>query len=63
MPPFISWESSSSSKPPPNADLKQRAHTDPLGLYGIPVDGNDVVAIYRVAQEAIHRARRGVVLR
>jgi TPP-dependent pyruvate/acetoin dehydrogenase alpha subunit len=43
-----------------NADLSSARHTDPLGLYGIPVDGNDVVAIYRVAQEAIHRARRGV---
>jgi pyruvate dehydrogenase E1 component alpha subunit len=41
-------------------DLSSARHTDPLGLYGIPVDGNDVVAIYRVAQEAIHRARRGV---
>jgi TPP-dependent pyruvate/acetoin dehydrogenase alpha subunit len=43
-----------------DADLSSARNTDPLGLYGIPVDGNDVVAIYRVAQEAIHRARRGV---
>lgn len=43
-----------------DANLSSARHTDPLGLYGIPVDGNDVVAIYRVAQEAIHRARRGV---
>jgi TPP-dependent pyruvate/acetoin dehydrogenase alpha subunit len=43
-----------------NADLSNAKHTEPLGLYGIPVDGNDVVAIYRVAQEAIHRARRAV---
>lgn len=43
-----------------DADLSSARHTDPLGLYGIPVDGNDVVAIYRVAQEAIHRARRGI---
>ena len=43
-----------------DADLSGARHTDPLGLYGIPVDGNDVVAVYRVAQEAIHRARRGV---
>ncbi|HEY3990463.1 MAG TPA: thiamine pyrophosphate-dependent enzyme [Acidobacteriaceae bacterium] len=42
------------------ADLSSAHNTQPLGLYGIPVDGNDVVAIYRVAQEAIHRARRGV---
>jgi acetoin:2,6-dichlorophenolindophenol oxidoreductase subunit alpha len=43
-----------------NADLSNARHTEPLGLYGIPVDGNDVIAIYRVAQEAIHRARRAV---
>jgi TPP-dependent pyruvate/acetoin dehydrogenase alpha subunit len=41
-------------------DLSSAKHTDPLGLYGIPVDGNDVIAIYRVAEEAILRARRGV---
>jgi hypothetical protein len=43
-----------------DADLSSARHTEPLGIYGIPVDGNDVIAIYRVAQEAIHRARRGV---
>jgi hypothetical protein len=43
-----------------DAELSSARNTEPLGLYGIPVDGNDVVAIYRVAQEAIHRARRGV---
>jgi TPP-dependent pyruvate/acetoin dehydrogenase alpha subunit len=43
-----------------DADLSGARSTEPLGLYGIPVDGNDVVAIYRVAQEAILRARRGV---
>jgi dehydrogenase E1 component len=42
------------------ADVSSARHTEPLGLYGIPVDGNDVIAIYRVAQEAIQRARRGV---
>lgn len=42
------------------ADVSSARHTEPLGLYGIPVDGNDVVAIYRVAHEAIQRARRGV---
>ena len=42
------------------ANVSSARQTDPLGLYGIPVDGNDVIAIYRVAQEAIHRARRGV---
>jgi TPP-dependent pyruvate/acetoin dehydrogenase alpha subunit len=29
------------------------------GFPGITVDGNDVVAVYRVAREAIHRARTG----
>jgi TPP-dependent pyruvate/acetoin dehydrogenase alpha subunit len=43
-----------------DADVSSARHTEPLGIYGIPVDGNDVIAIYRVAQEAIHRARRGV---
>jgi TPP-dependent pyruvate/acetoin dehydrogenase alpha subunit len=43
-----------------DSDLSSARNTKPLGIYGIPVDGNDVVAIYRVAQEAIHRARRGV---
>ncbi len=30
-----------------------------LGLPVIPVDGNDVVAVYRVAQESLIRARQG----
>ncbi len=38
-------------------DLSQRAHT--YGFPGITVDGDDVVAIFRVAQESIHRARSG----
>jgi TPP-dependent pyruvate/acetoin dehydrogenase alpha subunit len=41
------------------ADLSSARRTEPLGLYGIPVDGNDVIALYRVAQESIQRARRG----
>jgi TPP-dependent pyruvate/acetoin dehydrogenase alpha subunit len=43
-----------------HAEVSSAKNTEPLGIYGIPVDGNDVVAIYRVAQEAIQRARRGV---
>lgn len=43
-----------------DAELSNARNTQPLGLYGIPVDGNDVIAIYRVTQEAMHRARRGV---
>ncbi|MFC5864013.1 thiamine pyrophosphate-dependent dehydrogenase E1 component subunit alpha [Acidicapsa dinghuensis] len=38
-------------------DLSVKAHS--YGFPGITVDGNDVVAVYRVAQEAINRARRG----
>jgi TPP-dependent pyruvate/acetoin dehydrogenase alpha subunit len=43
-----------------DADVSSARLTEPLGLYGIPVVGNDVIAVYRVAQEAIQRARRGV---
>jgi TPP-dependent pyruvate/acetoin dehydrogenase alpha subunit len=43
-----------------DSELSSAAHTNASGICGIPVDGNDVVAIYRVAQEAIQRARRGV---
>jgi hypothetical protein len=42
------------------SELSSAAHTNAIGICGIPVDGNDVVAIYRVAQEAIQRARRGI---
>src|SRR5437763_546481 len=38
-------------------DLSVKAQA--YGFPGITVDGNDVVAVYRVAQEAIHRARIG----
>ncbi len=38
-------------------DLSQRAHE--YGFPGIPVDGDDVVAVFRVTQESIHRARNG----
>ena len=39
----------------PDISVKAQAY----GFPGITVDGNDVVAVYRVAQEAIARARRG----
>ncbi len=42
-----------------DADVSGPRHTHTLGLPGIPVDGNDVIAVYRVAQEAVTRARRG----
>lgn len=35
------------------------ANSQPLSLPAFNVDGNDVVAVYRVAQEAIRRARQG----
>ena len=40
-------------------DVSGPRHTDKLGLPGIPVDGDDVIALYRVTQEAMTRARRG----
>ena len=40
-----------------NSDARQRAAT--YGIPGIAVDGGDVVAMWRVAQESIHRARAG----
>lgn len=43
-----------------DSNLSDAAQTDKCGVIGIPVDGNDVVAIYRVAQESFQRARRGV---
>jgi pyruvate dehydrogenase E1 component alpha subunit len=38
-------------------DLSVKAQA--YGIPGITVDGNDVIAVYRVASEAIHRARNG----
>ncbi len=38
-------------------DLRDRAEA--YGIPGITVDGNDVVAVWRVTQESIHRARSG----
>jgi TPP-dependent pyruvate/acetoin dehydrogenase alpha subunit len=38
-------------------DLRDRAEA--YGFPGITVDGNDVVAVWRVTQESIHRARSG----
>lgn len=42
---------------PGNEDIAPRAHD--YGLPGITVDGEDVVAVYRVVSEAISHARRG----
>jgi len=38
-------------------DLRDRAEA--YGIPGITVDGNDLVAVWRVTQESIHRARSG----
>lgn len=40
-----------------NDDLRDRAEA--YGFPGITVDGNDIVAVWRVTQESIHRARNG----
>jgi acetoin:2,6-dichlorophenolindophenol oxidoreductase subunit alpha len=47
-----------SSKPRARGE-KIAVKAEELGLPTIPVDGNDVVAVYRVASEAISRARQG----
>jgi TPP-dependent pyruvate/acetoin dehydrogenase alpha subunit len=55
---FIERDSLSvKSKGPKGSVPKFRA--EDFGFPGIPVDGHDVVAVYRVAHEAIQRARRG----
>jgi pyruvate dehydrogenase E1 component alpha subunit len=40
-----------------SADISPRVAA--FGIPGVAVDGNDVVAVYRVAQAAVARARRG----
>lgn len=40
-----------------DSDLRDRAEA--YGFPGITVDGNDVIAVWRVTQESIHRARSG----
>jgi pyruvate dehydrogenase E1 component alpha subunit len=40
-----------------NGDLRDRAEA--YGFPGITVDGSDIVAVWRVTQESIHRARTG----
>jgi len=40
-----------------DGDLRDRAEA--YGFPGITVDGNDIVAVWRVTQESIHRARSG----
>ena len=37
----------------------QRDRAEAYGIPGITVDGNDIVAVWRVTQESIHRARSG----
>jgi TPP-dependent pyruvate/acetoin dehydrogenase alpha subunit len=49
---FLRW---SAAKQPASRQPKTDSHGFPV----IPVDGNDVVAVYRVATESIAHARRG----
>jgi TPP-dependent pyruvate/acetoin dehydrogenase alpha subunit len=52
------WDVSRQSQGPSDSgDLRDRSQS--YGFPGITVDGDDVVAIYRVVQESIHRARGG----
>ena len=63
LPVIFVVESGRSSAPPSQEwfsseeHLSQRAHD--YGFPGITVDGEDVVAVFRVTQESIHRARTG----
>jgi TPP-dependent pyruvate/acetoin dehydrogenase alpha subunit len=41
----------------PHPDIYRRAAG--YGIPGVSLDGNDVLAVYQAAQEAVHRARRG----
>ena len=41
------------------ATWTRSALCEDLGFPGVVVDGGDVVAVWRVAQESIHRARNG----
>jgi TPP-dependent pyruvate/acetoin dehydrogenase alpha subunit len=42
-----------------NSDFAVRELAHAAGMPGVTVDANDVVAVYRVAQESIHRGRAG----
>ena len=44
---------------PVNSDEDLRDRAEAYGFPGITVDGNDIVAVWRVTQESIHRARSG----
>ncbi len=47
------------TKPVRGTSFSTSAHATALGVPGIPVDSSDAVALYRVAQESIGRARAG----
>lgn len=46
------------SKSIPTEKIAERA--DAYGIPGVTVDGNDVLAVFRAAEEAVERARRGL---
>lgn len=54
---FVVLPEASSKKPRVAGDVSAKARS--CGVPGIPVDRNDAVALYRVAQESIGRARGG----
>lgn len=56
---FVSQVGSSPRRPVRTKAEKSAANSDELGLPKITVDGNDAVAVYRVAHESIARARLG----
>ena len=57
LPIFFVRQTRLPAKPP--RGKKQAGATEISGIPVIPVDGNDVVAVYRVATEAITHARKG----
>jgi acetoin:2,6-dichlorophenolindophenol oxidoreductase subunit alpha len=54
---FVSVSGPANANNMGNSNARQRAAS--YGIPGITVDGGDVVAMWRVAQESIHRARGG----
>ena len=54
-----SAQSHSNGTCPVHSDEDLRDRAEAYGFPGITVDGNDIVAVWRVTQESIHRARSG----
>ena len=55
----VNSDSSFASQTPAQFESELRDRAEAYGMPGITVDGNDVVAIWRVTQESIYRGRSG----